>query len=276
MFLDADDMLEDYACEYMYNLAEEKNADYISGNYVMMDEFDKKREKPAFDTEVYGDFEIKLDDLSRSFMVMNSTLWNKIYRREFLNKNNIKFDVNPPSEDDYFTSLAYIKANKGYYTSKVICDYRLNPNSTSNKCDEKYFVKQNDVYKTIYNSFKTNEKMGFYRYYYAKKSPYLMCKLIDSDIISISEKESILKRLHWFFSLSDELMIVSANKNLIPLYQDIKNKEYDEALKKMEEIKQIRKKYSVFEKNRTCFPTLEQYKEMSKYDDKFENNTIST
>ena len=151
MFLDADDMYEDYTCEVMYNYAEEKNADYVSANYVMIDEFDKKREKPAFDPEIYGNFELQLKDFKKSFFVMNSTSWNKIYNLEFLNKNNIRFDIDPPAEDDYFTILCYMKANKGYFINKPIYDYRYDPKSNSNVCDKKYFLKQNDAYKIIFN-----------------------------------------------------------------------------------------------------------------------------
>ena len=157
MFLDADDMYEENTCEIMYNLAEEQKVDYVSANYIMIDENDVKRPKPAFDTEKYTEFELKLNDYTKAFFVMNSTPWNKIYNLEFLNKNKIRFDVNPPSEDDYFTTLCYMKANKGYYTNKVIYDYRYNPNSTSNKCDKVYFEKQNAVYKAIYNNFVIND-----------------------------------------------------------------------------------------------------------------------
>ena len=271
MFLDADDMLEDYACETMYKLAEEKKADYISANYIMMDEYDRKRKKPAFDKQVYGNCEIKLNNLAESFGIMNSTLWNKIYNFEFLNKNKIRFDVNPPSEDDYFTTLAYMKAKKGYYTNEIICDYRHNPKSTSNICDRNYFKKQNDVYKAIYHNFKENDKIGFYRYYYAKKSVYLMCKIIDSDAVLIEEKKDILKQFHWFFSMADELEICIANDSLIPIFQNVKIKKYEDAIEKMEQVKQVRKDYSVFEKSRMFLPTYDDYKKMAEYNYKFED-----
>ena len=269
MFLDADDMFEDYACEVMYNLAEEKEADYVSANYIMMDEEDNKREKPAFDTEIYRDCELNLNNLAKNFVVMNSTLWNKIYNFEFLKKNKLKFYINPPSEDDYFTTLAYMKTNKGYYTNTVICDYRHNPVSTSNICDKKYFQKQNDVYKVVYYNFKYNNKLRFYRYYYAKKSAYLICKLIDSDAVSLEEKKEVIKQFHWFFSLADDLKVFIFNESLVPILQNIKNGNYEEALQQMESVKQIRKSQSVFEKSRSFFPTLEQYQEMSKYDNEF-------
>ena len=271
MYLDADDMYEDYTCEVMYNTAEAHNADYVSANYVMMDEYDKKREKPAFDTEVYGEFVLDINDYTKSFFVMNSTPWNKIYNLEFLNKNKIRFDVNPPSEDDYFTTLCYMKADKGFYTNKVIYDYRYNPNSTSNKCDKVYFEKQNFVYKAIYNNFVKNEKMGFYRYYYAKKNAYLLCKLIDSDLVSLEDKKEILKDLKWYFTMANDIKVLIANENLLPIFKDIRDEKYDDAVAQMEEVKKVRMTYSVFEKSRMSFPSREDYLKMSKYDNEFIN-----
>ena len=269
MFLDADDMYEPDTCENMYNVAEENQADYVSANYIMIDENDVKRPKPAFDTEKYGEFELKLSDYTKSFFVMNSTPWNKIYNLQFLNENKIRFDVNPPSEDDYFTTLCYMKAQKGYYTNKVIYDYRYNPNSTSNKCDKVYFKKQNLVYKAIYNNFVENNKMGFYRYYNAKKNAYLLCKIIDSELVTDDEKITILKELHWYFDLANDIKVYIANESLKPIFNNIRNGNYEEAIKEMNEVKQIRKTYSVFEKSRMSFPTPENYAEMAKYDEEF-------
>jgi len=269
MFLDADDMYEANTCEIMYNVAENKQVDYVSANYVMIDENDEKRPKPAFDNEKYGEFELKLSDYTKSFFVMNSTPWNKIYNLEFLNKNKIRFDVNPPSEDDYFTTLCYMKAQKGYYTNKVIYDYRYNPDSTSNKCNKEYFEKQNLVYKAIYNNFVANKKMGFYRYYYAKKNAYLLCKIIDSELVTDEEKIEILKELHWYFELAKEIKVYIANESLKPIFNSIRNENYEQAIKEMNKVKEIRKTYSVFEKSRMSFPTIENYAEMAKYDDEF-------
>ena len=38
MFSDADDFLKEDACEILYNFAEEKNADFVTGNYQNADE----------------------------------------------------------------------------------------------------------------------------------------------------------------------------------------------------------------------------------------------
>lgn len=265
--MDADDMYEDYTCEFMYNLAEDKRADYISANYRIIDEFDNKRENPAFDVEMYDNFRLKLSDPSKSFFVMNATSWNKIYNSKFLKNNKIKFDLNPPSEDDYFTLLCYVKAKRGYYTNKVIYNYRYNPNSTSNKCDREYFQKQNNVYKTIYDNFRENRKLRLYnRYYYAKKSAYLLCKIIDTDYVSVEEKKDMLGNLKWLFSLAEDVDNFIYNKSLLPILKSIQNDEYEDAIKQMEDAKQVRKLYSDFDKSRMFFPTRENLQTMPKYD----------
>jgi hypothetical protein len=111
--------------------------------------------------------------------------------------------------------------------------------------------------------------MGFYRYYYAKKNAYLLCKIIDSELVTDDEKITILKELHWYFDLANDIKVYIANESLKPIFNNIRNGNYEEAIKEMNEVKQIRKTYSVFEKSRMSFPTPENYAEMAKYDEEF-------
>lgn len=271
MFLDADDTYQKDTCEIMYKIAERENADYVSANYIMMDDDGTKWEKPAFDVEQYTNFELSINDYTKSFFVMNSTPWNKIYNVNFLKKNSINFDINPPSEDDYFTTLCYMKAKKGYYTNAVIYNYRNNLQSTSNVCSKEYFVKINDVYKSIYSNFEKNKKMGFYRYYYAKKSSYLLCKLIDTNLLNDEEKIECLKILKWYFDLADEIKVNAPHETLKMIMNDIKEENYDTAISEMNKLQEFRKGYSVQVKNRMSFPTKENYAEIAKFDHLFIN-----
>ena len=271
MFLDADDTYPVDTCEIMYKTAERENADYVGANYIMMDEDGTKWEKPAFDVEQYTNFELNINDYTKSFFVMNSTPWNKIYNVKFLQENNINFDINPPSEDDYFTTLCYMKAKKGYYTNKVIYNYRNNLQSTSNVCSKDYFVKINDVYKSIYANFSKNKKMGFYRYYYAKKSSYLLCKLIDTTLLDDADKIECLKLLKWYFDLADEIKVNAPHETLKLIISYIREENYDNAIIEMNKLKEVRMGYSVQIKNRMSFPSKENYAEIAKFDHLFIN-----
>jgi len=269
MFLDSDDLFELDSCEYMYNIIENTKADYVIGNYQMMDADGTKWDKPAFDTEKYHQIKLDKNDFKKSFFVMNSTTWNKIYRKEFLDKNEIKFEKMSPSEDDYFTSLCYIKATLGIYTPKVMYWYRNSPNSLSKSCSVNYFKGINYAYKVIYDTFKSNNEINYNRYVYAKKNAYLLCQLIDSDQISDEEKIECIKNLEWYFKLSDELKVHIIHESLKPVMELIKEKKYDNVIEEINKLKKVRNQIPDSIRKRMSFPNLQDYEKMQKYDSEF-------
>lgn len=262
MFLDADDLYKPNSCEIMYNAIEKSNADYAIGNYRMMDEDGTEWENVAFDVDKYQEFELKKDDYLKSFFVMNSTAWNKIYRTKFLKDNNIMFKIIAPSEDDYFTSLCYMKAKSGVYIPEVMYLYRNCSNSSSKQCSLEYFRGINYAYKEIYKNFKENNELDYYRYVYAKKNAYLLCQLIDSNKINDEEKIVCLKELEWYFELGDELKVNIISKSLREVMSYIKEKDYNNAIIEMNKLKVYRSGISERIKKRMSFPTKEDYKRM--------------
>ena len=269
MFLDADDLFEKDTCEWMYNKIEKHGADYVIGNYQMMDNDGKRWKKPAWNAGEDEDLRLEKNDYEKSFFVMNSTAWNKIYRTEFLRKNDITFKVPSPSEDDYFTSLCYIKAEKGCYTSKVMYLYRNSPNSLSKDCSLKYFKGINYAYKMIYQTFKENNEINYYRYIYAKKNAYLLCQLIDSEQVSDEEKIQCVKDFEWYFSLNKELKVEIMNEQLRGVMHCIRAKEYDEMINEINQLKEYRKTIPDNIKKRMSFPTREEYAKLGEYDKEF-------
>ena len=272
MFLDADDLFEEDSCEWMYNKIEENKADYANGNYQMINENGTRWPNVAFDTEKYQNFKLDIHDYKKSFFVMNSTACIKIFKRQFLIDNNINFAVPSPAEDAYFTSLCYMKAKYGFYTNKVIYLYRNSPNSTSKSCSKEYFKRINYAYKKIYEAFKEENQLGYYRYAYAKTNAYIVCQIIDSEQISNEEKIQCLKDFEWYFNLSDKLKVNIVHESLKKTMELIKNKDYDNAIIEMDRLKEYRKGIPDNIKKRMSFPTQENYAEMSKYDKDFEPN----
>lgn len=271
MFIDADDLYEEDSCQHMYNIIEKMNADYVIGNYRMMDEDGTKWENTAFDVEKYQDFQLDINDHEKSFWVMNSTAWNKIYNTQFLKKHDITFKVPAPAEDFYFTAMCYLKANRGVYTPKVIYLYRNSPNSLSKSCSMKYFNGINRSYKLTYNAIKENNGLGFYRYIYAKVNAYILCQLIDSERVTDEEKIEFLEEFRWYFELSDELKVHVTHETLKDVVNLIKEKDYKKAIIEMNKIKDYRKKLPENQKKRMSFPTKEDYRSLEKYDEKFIN-----
>lgn len=116
MFLDSDDFLELDAVEKMYREIKEKDADYVIGNYINTDEDGQKWKNVIFDLEKYKPFRLSINDHMNSFFIMNSSVCNKIFKKEFIDSLNLRFVVGLPAEDAIFTTYCFMKAKKVYYT----------------------------------------------------------------------------------------------------------------------------------------------------------------
>ena len=195
MFLDSDDFFEPNAVKTMYKEIKEKNADFVIGNYINTDPDGEKWQNSIFDEKIYNNFKLSITDYEKSFFVMNSAVWNKIFKKEFIDKLNLRFIKGLPAEDAIFTTYCFVNTDKVYYTKEVIYNYRQNykAGTISTNCTKKYFEGINSAYKHIYNNFMESGNIGFYRYFYAKNVSYILCKLIDSSLIEDKEKIDIMK-----------------------------------------------------------------------------------
>lgn len=263
MFIDPDDTFELDACENLYNAIEKTKADYVIANYRNMDEDDTKWEKPAFDLTKYKEMEITSEDISKSFYVMNSGVWNKIFNKKFLDNINIKFIEKMPAEDAIFTTYCYMKAKKIYYIPETVYNYRLRESdSISSSCSKEYFLGINRAYKMIYNNFKENNRLDYYRFFYAKSMNYILYKFIDSTLLTVEERIEILDKMKWFYLLNDELKIPTILKSVQYIIEAMANKDYAQALKYCEILGQVRKMLPKELKEKMSKPSVNTYKEI--------------
>jgi len=91
MFSDSDDFYTLDACEVMLNEIEKQNADYVIGNYQNCYEDSTLWETPVFSLKKYNKFKLSIKDYKNSFFIMNSSVCNKIFRADFINKLNLRF-----------------------------------------------------------------------------------------------------------------------------------------------------------------------------------------
>ncbi len=263
MFIDPDDTFELDACENLYKEIEKTNADYVIANYRNMDEDDTKWDKPAFDINKYKKMQVSIKEPTRCFYVMNSGVWNKIFRKEFLDAIKVKFVEKTPAEDAIFTTYCFIKAQKVYYTPEIVYNYRLRESdSISSSCSKEYFLGINRAYKMIYNNFKENNQIDFYRFFYAKSMNYILYKFIDSELLTIEERIYVLDEMKWFYILSDELKVPTILKSVQYIIESIVNKDYAQTLKYCEILSQIRKIMTKEAKEKMSKPSVNTYKEI--------------
>lgn len=273
MFADADDFLPKNACELLYNAIESKKADFVIGNYINTDYNGKLWKEPIFSKKKYEDFKLSITDYDKSFFILNSSACNKIFRKDFVIKNNIKFLESLPAEDAYFTTSCFMKSKNVYYINDIIYCYRqrnLNDNkSVSFHCSRQYFQNINKSYKLIYENFKNNGYIRFYRYVYAKNMSYMLYKFIDSTILDDNDRVDILKEMTWFYELSTELKVPAAQKAQSMIIDKILKKEYIEAVNYCKIIGDIRAYIPKEVRETMSRPDSDMYKEISKYDNEY-------
>lgn len=112
MFMDNDDFFYPNMCEVMYSTIKNNNVDVVSCRYKIIDDYGiTNKHKCFFDKE---EPVIKVDKVSDYPEIMSSGLtmfiWNKIFKKNVILNNNIKFPVEDLYEDVYFMSQVFLNA----------------------------------------------------------------------------------------------------------------------------------------------------------------------
>ncbi len=275
MFADADDFYPKNACEELYNEIEAKEADFITANYINADCDGTVWDKPIFDVKKYNDYKLSINDYTQSFYLLNSSACNKIFKRSFVEKNEIKFLEGVEAEDAFFTTSCFMKTDKVYYMKKIVYCYRQRNNgdaknkSVSFSCKRDYFSRINTAYKAIYENFKLNKHLAFYRYTYAKNMSYMIYKFIDSTVLTKNERIDILKEMKWFYELSKTLKVSAPQKCQRMIIDKILKDDYEEAINYCKIIADIRKMLPKEIREDMTRPDSKTYREISKYDEEF-------
>ncbi|MBQ9280031.1 MAG: glycosyltransferase [Clostridia bacterium] len=242
IFIDSDDFVPANAYELLLKKAEEKQADYVIGNYINCHEDSELWQKPIFSLEKYQEFQLDIKDYQDSFYIMNSSACNKIFRKEFIENLGLRFVTGVPAEDAIFTTYCFIKAKRVFYIPDIIYIYRqrIAGTSISMNCTEKYFKGISKAYKMIYDNFKENNELGFYRFFYAKSMTYMLYKFIDSGLLTEEEKIEVLSDMRWFYKLSKDLNVPACQESLELIINKIINGDYKDVIDICKVIAEVR------------------------------------
>ena len=122
-FMDSDDFMLYDSCEKLYDFAKNGDYDIVLGNFLKFN--GEKTWKTLIGEYVYKNIDkaiedIRLEDCSE--LAWDMFVWNKIYKREFLEKNDIKFADELVSQDNIFSIEVLEKASKiGILPNFVYC-----------------------------------------------------------------------------------------------------------------------------------------------------------
>ena len=138
MFCDSDDYYDLSACEILFDKVEKEKLDLAICDFYKVYDNNLLEEKTL-------SFENTTLQEAPSILGENLSPWNKIYKRDLITKNNIKFVENLKYEDAPFVAEALDKAKKIGKVDKCLNYYVIHGNSETTVRDEKCF----DILKII-------------------------------------------------------------------------------------------------------------------------------
>ena len=134
-FVDSDDTIEKDACKISYNRAKEQDADILLYNQPV----NEVQKKPVF-------------------ILFSLSVWSGIYRKEFIDKENLRFKTDLKyAEDQTFNMMCFPKANKIVLIKDNFYNYRSNPTSVRNTSKvEIHSASHAKAVQYIYENWKEN------------------------------------------------------------------------------------------------------------------------
>lgn len=175
-FVDSDDWVELDMFEKMYNKAKLGNTDITMCQAQLYDDKEQRFYTDDYyslkNLEKMGDNVFSFEETKDEILNINVVLWNKIYKRDFLNNIEAKFQEGFIYEDMLFFFETYLKANRINILWEAPYYYRQNRSfSTMQNSDKKVYDRIPMVEKT----YRVLEKAPFF----AEKKAEIVSWLID-------------------------------------------------------------------------------------------------
>lgn len=127
LIVDADDLLIEGRLKPLLEKAIETKADIIVPKFVEVDDKDLTKSKVAFLTADHAPLSFQEtvgEELYLDLHPSQCFVWRKLYKKEFLIKNNLSFVPNIHFQDIPFTTECYLVAGKCFKASGLLYIYR--------------------------------------------------------------------------------------------------------------------------------------------------------
>lgn len=179
LFLDSDDWIDLSAAEELYNLAKIDDLDVLIFHAINYDDeldcfFETKYYNNAWFPNYFDDKIFTFEDIHDYAFSMSCTPYSKLYKREFIEKNSIRFPLGLFFEDYPFHCEVLLTSTKTKILRKNYYFRRRRKDSVTAEADEKYFDTV-EISNCVTNVFK---KHGMYEKYIGlllnRKMEYLM------------------------------------------------------------------------------------------------------
>lgn len=234
-FMDSDDFIIHDGLEKLYNLAIKEDYDVVCSPFLRFNS--EKTWQWTISRYVYGDIKenienIRLEDYSN--LTWDTFSWNKIYKREFLEKNKIQFAEGLRFQDILFLIDVFSKASKIGIIPDFAYFWRLREDISSST--QTYDTKRVNDLLTITDLLDKFLKENVHnKEILANK--YLKWLLLDIpafiDMIPKYPKEDhdfLFESLYKIYNLIPKEYTKNINSHYIVMYEMLENKDWDNLL----------------------------------------------
>lgn len=199
--LETDDFVESNMYEYLYNVAAPYKLDYIKSDYYAYWTMNNGK-KLSFKRDIFsanGFYDKIICPVNYyETAVYDHYLWNGIYKRSFLQENNIKFNETPGAsyQDIGFIFQTIIRANSVKYITEPFYHYCLDRMDSSTNTDKSLVNFWQEFFRLYqaYENFSEIEKSFFY-VSMARIFPFC-CKIPNDD--AEKNNSDIKEKYEWF------------------------------------------------------------------------------
>ena len=187
-FLDGDDFFETTLLEKTYNEISRKKADVlIFGTYEVNSEGHKniRWDMPLLKDFAAGKFNIAQMDL---FIHLLHSLWDKIYRTDFIKKNKILFPIDiKVAEDNIFVLETYLKHATYAFLPECLYNYRVRRADSATTNNKDCIINQISAFKCL-------EQKHIYQSQDMQTKRIVINQFLDGCIWLINQSVKINKR----------------------------------------------------------------------------------
>ena len=246
-FLESDDIADVHMFEDLYNLITTNDCDFVKSNYFLYYSKYKKNTK----NNIMKNHDINIvTNLSKdkTMIFLPASVWSSIYKKEFLNKNNIRFLQTPGAsyQDTSFHYKIFLLAQRLMLTDAAYVHYRQdNENSSVNNNGKMYYI--TEEYKEVHKLIDTNPNLKQFEEYLCASQ--FIRYLWNLNRLSTDLKEEFLNYFHSEFKaykdngLLGEVFFKYSPKD-ISLFFNSPQKYFKKHLKKLK-----KEKWKNFRKN---------------------------
>ena len=200
-FMDADDWVMPEVYEEWYNIAKDQEADVcVSAYYIHDVETDKITKKDNSPSKLHM-YSCNFHQHPKEMLYASVVPWNKIYRREFLEENKLRFEALFCANDRSFYFGVISKAKSVTFIKKGYINYNINiPTSLTGTARLQHFDCHFASFQTIWKIFED----------YSNEIKSMILDIGVMDIINFYNRavgteyeKPIRKQIHEFFRVID-------------------------------------------------------------------------